>query len=192
MLQLLPCLSFPWQLQEWWQLILVLAVVLSKQGLSLQGGSAGKGTALKNNSDADVVLFLSCLPSYEDQKNNRKEILDLIMIRLKDCRESLEFDVCIGEPRYKGPGSTPRSLSLTLSSRETGESIDVDILPAYDALGKGCRLAQGRAVVSVLGWLSPSSSPHRAGDPGCQTKPRSVCEAPGCLQPPWGVFPLLH
>ncbi|XP_066414009.1 2'-5'-oligoadenylate synthase 1-like [Molothrus aeneus] len=103
---------------------------------TVKGGSAGKGTALKNNSDADVVLFLSCLPSYKDQKNNRKEILDLIMIRLKDCRESLQFDVCIGEPRYKGPGSTPRSLSLTLSSRETGESIDVDILPAYDALGQ--------------------------------------------------------
>uniref|UniRef100_A0A8C3Q3K6 Ubiquitin-like domain-containing protein n=1 Tax=Geospiza parvula TaxID=87175 RepID=A0A8C3Q3K6_GEOPR len=103
---------------------------------TVKGGSAGKGTALKNNSDADVVLFLSCLSSYEDQKNKRKEILDLIMIKLRDCRESLQFDVCIGEPRYKGPGSTPRSLSLTLSSWETRESIDVDILPAYDALGQ--------------------------------------------------------
>ncbi|XP_009097772.1 2'-5'-oligoadenylate synthase 1-like isoform X2 [Serinus canaria] len=103
---------------------------------TVKGGSAGKGTALKNKSDADVVLFLTCLPSYEDQKRNRKVILDLIMERLKDCRESLQFDVFIGEPRYKGPDSTPRSLSLTLSSMETGESIDVDILPAYDALGQ--------------------------------------------------------
>ncbi|NXR96761.1 OASL2 protein, partial [Hypocryptadius cinnamomeus] len=103
---------------------------------TVKGGSAGKGTALKNNSDADVVLFLTCLSSYQEQKNNRKDILDLIMIRLRDCRESLQFDVHIGEPRYKGPDSTPRSLSLTLSSRETGESIDVDILPAYDALGQ--------------------------------------------------------
>ncbi|NXX26152.1 OASL2 protein, partial [Nicator chloris] len=113
---------------------------------TVKGGSAGKGTALKKNSDADVVLFLSCLPSYQEQKKNKKVILDLIMIRLKACRESLQFDVCIGEPKYKGPDSTPRSLSLTLSSRETGESIDVDILPAYDALGKGYRLAQGQAV----------------------------------------------
>lgn len=30
MLQLLSCLSFPWQLQEWWQPILGLAVVLSR------------------------------------------------------------------------------------------------------------------------------------------------------------------
>ncbi|KAM7011596.1 2'-5'-oligoadenylate synthase 1-like [Passerculus sandwichensis] len=103
---------------------------------TVKGGSAGKGTALRNSSDADVVLFLSCLPSYDDQRNNKSVILDLIMIRLKDCRESLQFDVCIGEPRYKGPDSTPRSLSLSLSSLETGESIDVDILPAYDALGQ--------------------------------------------------------
>ncbi|NXY65986.1 OASL2 protein, partial [Callaeas wilsoni] len=123
---------------------------------TVKGGSAGKGTALKKNSDADVVLFLSCLPSYEEQKKNRKVILDLIMIRLKACRESLQFNVHISEPKYKGPDNTPRSLSLTLSSKETGESIDVDILPAYDALGKDCRLAQGQA---VLGWLSPPSHP---------------------------------
>ncbi|NXM49388.1 OASL2 protein, partial [Gymnorhina tibicen] len=103
---------------------------------TVKGGSAGKGTALKKNSDADVVLFLSCLPSYQEQKKNRKFILDLIMIRLKACRESLQFDVYISEPKYKGPDNTPRSLSLTLTSKVTGESIDVDILPAYDALGQ--------------------------------------------------------
>ncbi|NXE88147.1 OASL2 protein, partial [Menura novaehollandiae] len=103
---------------------------------TVKGGSAGKGTALKKKSDADVVLFLSCLPSYQEQKKNRKVILDLIMIRLNACRESLQFNVYISEPQYKGPDNTPRSLSLTLSSKETGESIDVDILPAYDALGQ--------------------------------------------------------
>ncbi|NXQ55868.1 OASL2 protein, partial [Anthoscopus minutus] len=103
---------------------------------TVKGGSAGKGTALKEKSDADVVLFLSCLPSYQEQKKNRKFILDLIMIRLKACTESLQFDVYITEPKYKGPDNTPRSLSLTLSSKVTGESIDVDILPAYDALGQ--------------------------------------------------------
>ncbi|NXM56255.1 OASL2 protein, partial [Illadopsis cleaveri] len=116
---------------------------------TVKGGSAGKGTALKKNSDADVVLFLSCLPSYQEQKKNRKVILDLIMIRLKACRENLQFNVCIGEPTYKGPDSTPRSLSLTLSSKETGESIDVDILPAYDALGQVTQDAPPDAEVYV-------------------------------------------
>ncbi|NXR59407.1 OASL2 protein, partial [Rhadina sibilatrix] len=116
---------------------------------TVKGGSAGKGTALKRNSDADVVLFLSCLPSYQEQKTNRKHILDLIMIRLKACRESLLFNVFISEPKYKGPDNTPRSLSLTLSSKETGESIDVDILPAYDALGQVTQDAPPNAEVYV-------------------------------------------
>ncbi|NXM24462.1 OASL2 protein, partial [Oxyruncus cristatus] len=114
---------------------------------TVKGGSAGKGTALKNNSDADVVLFLSCLSSYQKQKEKRKDILDLIIIRLKACRENLQFNVCISPPRYKGPDKTPRSLSLTLSSRATGESIDVDILPAYDALGQVMEDAPPKAEV---------------------------------------------
>lgn len=125
--------------------------MLSGQSISPQGGSAGKGTALRNNSDADVVLFLSCFSSYQDQKQNRMGILDLIKMRLHACRQSLMFTVTISEPRYKGPGNTPRSLSLTLSSKQNLESTEVDILPAYDALGKGCGLVRGQAVVSVPG-----------------------------------------
>ncbi|NWR48994.1 OASL2 protein, partial [Regulus satrapa] len=102
---------------------------------TVKGGSAGKGTALKNKSDADVVLFVSCLSSYEEQQENRRDILDFIMKRLKACRESLQFDVHIDEPKYK-PNSTPRCLGVTISSKETRESIDADILPAYDALGQ--------------------------------------------------------
>ncbi|KFO85159.1 2'-5'-oligoadenylate synthase-like 2, partial [Buceros rhinoceros silvestris] len=103
---------------------------------TVKGGSAGKGTALQNNSDADVVLFLSRFSSYQDQKQERKNILDLIKGRLHACRQSLSFTVDITEPRYKGPGNKPRSLSLTLGSKKTLESIEVDILPAYDALGQ--------------------------------------------------------
>ncbi|NXB67491.1 OASL2 protein, partial [Struthidea cinerea] len=125
---------------------------------TVKGGSAGKGTALKKNSDADVVLFLSCLFSYQEQKKNRKYILDLIMKRLKACRESLRFDVYISEPKYKGPDNTPRSLSLTLTSKVTGESIDMDILPAYDALGQVTEDAPPNAEVYVR-LLHTSSQP---------------------------------
>ena len=133
--------------------------MLSGQGVSLQGGSAGKGTALRNNSDADVVLFLSCFSSYQQQKQKRMHILDLIQKRLHACRKRLTFTVNISEPRYKGPGNTPRSLSLTLCSKESSESIEVDILPAYDALGEGCERARGRAGASARGRLSLSSRP---------------------------------
>ncbi|NXL31509.1 OASL2 protein, partial [Glaucidium brasilianum] len=103
---------------------------------TVKGGSAGKGTALKNNSDADVVLFLSHFSSYEQQKQERNYILDLIKRRLHVCRETLMFTVTISKPQYRGPGNTPRSVSLTLGSRTSPETIKVDILPAYDALGQ--------------------------------------------------------
>ncbi|NXX77170.1 OASL2 protein, partial [Urocolius indicus] len=100
---------------------------------TVKGGSAGKGTALQNNSDADVVLFLNCFSSYQQQNQDRDHILELIKQRLRDCNKSL-FTVNVTEPRYKGPKNTSRSLSLTLW--KSNESIDVDILPAYDALGQ--------------------------------------------------------
>ncbi|NXL64354.1 OASL2 protein, partial [Chordeiles acutipennis] len=103
---------------------------------TVKGGSAGKGTALQKKSDADVVLFLSCFSDYQEQKQERQYILDLIRRRLHACRQRLTFTVNLSEPRYKGPDNTPRSLSLTLCSRETLEYTDVDILPAYDALGQ--------------------------------------------------------
>ncbi|XP_010280784.1 PREDICTED: 2'-5'-oligoadenylate synthase-like protein 2, partial [Phaethon lepturus] len=120
--------------------------------------TASWGTTLRNNSDADVVLFLSCFSSYQEQKQERKRILDLIERRLHTCRQSLTFTVNISEPRYKGPGNTPRSLSLTLCSKETLESIEVDILPAYDALGQVSQVAPPDAGVYV-GLLNASSDP---------------------------------
>ncbi|NWI54227.1 OASL2 protein, partial [Calyptomena viridis] len=125
---------------------------------TVKGGSAGKGTALKNNSDADVVLFLSYFSSFQQQKEKRKAMLDLIIIRLNACREKLKFNVNISEPRYKGPDNTPRSLSLTLFSRETSESIDVDILPAYDVLGQVREDAPPNAEVYVK-LLNACTSP---------------------------------
>ncbi|NXR08473.1 OASL2 protein, partial [Semnornis frantzii] len=116
---------------------------------TVKGGSAGKGTALQNKSDADVVLFLSCFSSYQHQKQERKHILDLIKERLDACRESLTFTVQISGPSYKGPDNTPRSLSFTLLSKETSESIEVDILPAYDALGQVSKDARPKAEVYV-------------------------------------------
>ncbi|KGL84615.1 2'-5'-oligoadenylate synthase-like 2, partial [Tinamus guttatus] len=104
---------------------------------TVKGGSTGKGTALKNNSDADVVVFLSCFSSYQDQKQRRAEILNHIERMLKQCRNTLTFSVMIINLRRKGRyGSSARSLSLTLQSTSYSESVDVDVLPAYDALGQ--------------------------------------------------------
>nr|BAB19016.1 2',5'-oligo adenylate synthetase A [Gallus gallus] len=103
---------------------------------TVKGGSAGKGTALRNNSDADVVLFINCFSSYQEQEARRGHILAIIERRLNECLPTLSFGVSITSPRYKDSRDRPRSLSLTLSSSASRGSIDVDILPAYGALGQ--------------------------------------------------------
>ncbi|XP_042736032.1 2'-5'-oligoadenylate synthase 1-like [Lagopus leucura] len=102
---------------------------------TVKGGSAGKGTALRNNSDADVVLFVNCFSSYQEQEEQRGRILAIIERRLYECPPA-SSSVRISTPCYKDSRDRPRSLSLTLSSYTSGESIDVDILPAYDVLGQ--------------------------------------------------------
>ncbi|XP_072203423.1 2'-5'-oligoadenylate synthase 1-like [Excalfactoria chinensis] len=102
---------------------------------TVKGGSSGKGTALRNNSDADVVLFVNCFSSYQEQEQLRGRILAIIERRLNE-RPPTMSTVNISQPSYKNSRGIPRSLSLTLSSIVSGESIDVDILPAYDALGQ--------------------------------------------------------
>ncbi|NXD17745.1 OASL2 protein, partial [Nothocercus nigrocapillus] len=117
---------------------------------TVKGGSTGKGTALRNNSDADVVVFLSCFSSYQDQKERRAEILDHIERMLEKCKNTLTFSVFIINRGRKGRyGSAARSLSLTLQSMSCLESIDVDVLPAYDALGQVIRDAAPDANVYV-------------------------------------------
>ncbi|XP_074861177.1 2'-5'-oligoadenylate synthase 1-like [Carettochelys insculpta] len=103
---------------------------------TVKGGSAGKGTALKNNSDADLVLFLDCFSSYEDQAAKRAAVLATIEQALTGCRQSIAYriEVEISEPKKK-KGASPRALSITLQSKQSRESIDLDVLPAYDALG---------------------------------------------------------
>lgn len=115
---------------------------------TVKGGSAGKGTALRNNSDADVVLFVNCFSSYQEQEQQRVRILAIIENRLYECPPT-ESTVTISTPRYKDSRDRPRSLSLTLSSIASGESIDVDILPAYDALGQVIQDAPPDPIVYV-------------------------------------------
>lgn len=121
--------------------------------MSPQGGSAGKGTALRNNSDADVVLFVNCFSSYQEQEEQRGRILAIIEKRLYECPPA-SSSVRISTPRYKDSRDRPRSLSLTLFSNTSGESIDVDILPAYDVLGRTWHGVGWGLRVGGICWVS--------------------------------------
>uniref|UniRef100_V9KSH5 54 kDa 2'-5'-oligoadenylate synthase-like protein 2 n=1 Tax=Callorhinchus milii TaxID=7868 RepID=V9KSH5_CALMI len=111
---------------------------------TIKGGSSGKGTALKNGSDADLVVFFSDFQSFEDQKNKRggmlNEIYDALLLYQKEYSFAYELSMSkpqiIRESSMFGLFSVPRSLSFQIKSTEDSDSIEFDVLPAYDALGQ--------------------------------------------------------
>ncbi|XP_060700123.1 uncharacterized protein LOC132827453 [Hemiscyllium ocellatum] len=107
---------------------------------TVKGGSSGKGTTLKNRSDADLVVFISQFKNFQDQKKNRGKILKIIWKVLNEIWEEIAFDINMTEPRMitlpSGLTSSPRSLSFSFQSTEVSDSVEVDVLPAFDALGQ--------------------------------------------------------
>uniref|UniRef100_A0A8C4Y8D6 2'-5' oligoadenylate synthase n=1 Tax=Gopherus evgoodei TaxID=1825980 RepID=A0A8C4Y8D6_9SAUR len=101
----------------------------------VKGGSLGKGTSLKDSSDADLVVFLSCFKGYGDQETNRAGIIKEIERMLEKCQQEKHFEVFIEQSRWPNP----RVLSFKMSSETLDESIEFDVLPAYNALSSGAK-----------------------------------------------------
>ncbi|XP_052611187.1 2'-5'-oligoadenylate synthase 3 isoform X2 [Peromyscus californicus insignis] len=99
---------------------------------TVKGGSTAKGTALKSGSDADIVVFLTSLKSYDFQQNKRSMLIQEIQRQLKAFQKTQELEVEFKPSKWE----FPRVLSFTLKSRSLNESVDFDVLPAYDALGQ--------------------------------------------------------
>uniref|UniRef100_A0A8C6AH53 2'-5'-oligoadenylate synthetase 2 n=1 Tax=Monodon monoceros TaxID=40151 RepID=A0A8C6AH53_MONMO len=96
------------------------------------GWSTAKGTALKSSSHADLVVFADPLKSYTSQKNERCNIIKEIHKQLEACQQEKDFEVKFEISKWKAP----RVLSLTLKSKVLNESVDFDVLPAFNALGE--------------------------------------------------------
>uniref|UniRef100_A0A8C3SW19 2'-5' oligoadenylate synthase n=1 Tax=Chelydra serpentina TaxID=8475 RepID=A0A8C3SW19_CHESE len=101
----------------------------------VKGGSLGKGTSLKGGSDADLVVFLSCFKGFGDQETNRAGIIKEIERMLEKCQQQKHFEVFIEQSRWPNP----RVLSFMMSSKTLNESIEFDVLPAYNALSSGAK-----------------------------------------------------
>ncbi|MBZ3871524.1 2'-5'-oligoadenylate synthase 2 [Sciurus carolinensis] len=98
----------------------------------VQGGSAAKGTALKNGSDADLVVFPSTIRSYASQRKERCRIIREIRKQLEAWQQEKKFEVTFKISKWKAP----RVLSFSLKSKNVSESMDFNVLPAFDALGQ--------------------------------------------------------
>uniref|UniRef100_A0A9L0KCJ4 2'-5'-oligoadenylate synthetase 3 n=1 Tax=Equus asinus TaxID=9793 RepID=A0A9L0KCJ4_EQUAS len=99
----------------------------------VKGGSSAKGTALRGRSDADLVVFLSCFSQFTEQGNMRAEIISEIRAQLEACQQEREFEVKFEISKWENP----RVLSFSLTSQTMlDQSVDFDVLPAFDALGQ--------------------------------------------------------
>ncbi|KAM9622326.1 2'-5'-oligoadenylate synthase 3 [Trichechus inunguis] len=99
----------------------------------VKGGSSAKGTGLRGRSDADLVVFLSCFTQFTEQGNKRAEIISEIRTQLEACQRELQFKVKFEVSKWENP----RVLSFSLTSLTTpDQSVDFDVLPAFDALGQ--------------------------------------------------------
>uniref|UniRef100_A0A8C8URH2 2'-5' oligoadenylate synthase n=1 Tax=Peromyscus maniculatus bairdii TaxID=230844 RepID=A0A8C8URH2_PERMB len=134
-------LSLSIQCPGWWppRLLRVCLDCWARFCLSLvilivvfQGGSSGKGTALKGRSDADLVVFLTKLTSFEDQLNRRGEFIQEIKEQLYELQRKrptgVRFEI------QSSPWPNPRVLSFKLSSPQLQQEVEFDVLPAYDVL----------------------------------------------------------
>ncbi|XP_014396651.1 PREDICTED: 2'-5'-oligoadenylate synthase 3 [Myotis brandtii] len=96
-------------------------------------GSSAKGTALRGRSDADLVVFLSCFRQFAEQGSTRAEVISEIRAQLEACKRARQFEVKFDIPKWENP----RVLSFSLTSQTMlDQSVDCDVLPAFDALGQ--------------------------------------------------------
>nr|XP_020034644.1 2'-5'-oligoadenylate synthase-like protein 2 [Castor canadensis] len=102
----------------------------------VKGGSSGKGTTLNHCSDQDMVLFLSCFSSFEDQAQHREAIINFIEEKLDHCRRSLAYNITVVQ--HREGKRVPRSLTLQVQPKKNSDTIRVDVLLAFDALESCC------------------------------------------------------
>ena len=99
-----------------------------------QGGSSGRGTALRGGCDAELVLFLNCFKSYEDQGVHRAEILHEMRVLLESWWQKPIPGLSFEFPEQ----DAARVLRFRLASTDLENWMDVSLVPAFDALGEGC------------------------------------------------------
>lgn len=99
-----------------------------------QGGSSGKGTTLKDLSDADLVVFLTNLTSFQENFEHRVRFIKEIRRQLEAYQRQktfeVEFEVLKQRKRKR------RALSFVLRSPWFCQGVKFDVLPAFDALAK--------------------------------------------------------
>ncbi|XP_021559202.1 2'-5'-oligoadenylate synthase-like protein isoform X2 [Neomonachus schauinslandi] len=111
----------------------------------LKVGSFGNGTALRNSLEVDLVVFLSCFHSFQQEAKHHRAILNLMRKKLWYCQDLL----ALGLEDVEIVQGVPDALVFTIQTRGTAEPITVTIVPAYRALEPSVSNSQPQPEVYV-------------------------------------------
>lgn len=79
------------------------------------------------------MVFLNCFSQFTEQGTKRTEVISEIRAQLEACQQEMQFEVKFEIPKWENP----RVLSFSLRSQTMlDQSVDFDVLPAFDALGE--------------------------------------------------------
>ncbi|XP_052024442.1 inactive 2'-5'-oligoadenylate synthase 1D-like [Apodemus sylvaticus] len=98
----------------------------------VMGGSYDEHTALKGRSEANMVVFLNNLTSFEEQLKRRGEFIEEIQEHLCQLQQEEQFREKFEVRRSEQPNA--RSLSFKLSYPEFQQEVEFDVQPAHDVL----------------------------------------------------------
>ena len=107
----------------------------------IQGGSIGKGTAVKDKADIDCVVFLNNVKTMNEHKR-----------KLQDTKDDLES--CLEESPYKDQitleEQTPFAVKFKFRLISTSREFDVDLLPTFST-------DQSPGKIGLLSSFNPTS-----------------------------------
>ncbi|XP_069353101.1 2'-5'-oligoadenylate synthase-like protein isoform X2 [Eulemur rufifrons] len=118
-------------------------------------GSFGNGTVLRSTRDVELVVFLSCFRSFQEEVKYHRDVLRLLWKKV-GCSQDL-LDLGLEDPRVAQ--GVPDTLVFTIYTKQTMEPITVTIWPAYRALGSSVLNSEPPPEVYV-------SLIEACGDPG--------------------------
>ncbi|GAB1290045.1 2'-5'-oligoadenylate synthase-like protein 1 [Apodemus speciosus] len=100
----------------------------------LKVGCFGNGTVLRSTAEVELVVFLSCFRSFQEEAKHHHTVLKLIQKRMSYCQDLLD----LGLSNLSVTAGVPSRLAFTIQTRETWKTITVTIVPAYRALSSSC------------------------------------------------------
>ena len=99
----------------------VLLINIPRPFNTIQGGSVGKGTAVKKKADIDCVVFLNNVKTMKEHK-----------LKLQETKKELES--CLRKSRYKAQITFEKQTPFAVKFKfrlDLSREFDVDLLPTF-------------------------------------------------------------